>query len=518
MSDNKQGKSVVVVGAGFGGISAAAYLAQAGYDVTVYEKNSWVGGRARVLDRDGFRFDMGPSWYWMPDEHDRWFTDMGVRREDYYAIRRVDPSYKVYFGDSLPGEWRNEVTVPADFEAAKALFESYEPGAGAKLEAFVEQAKRKYEFAMSGFIYRNFYSPFDMMNGAFIRNLHRLNLFTSYRGLIERYFDHPYLRKILEFPVVFLGSFARRTPAVYTLMNYIDFGLGTWYPEGGFGKVVESMQKVAESKGARFVFNTEVTGIRSSNGEATSVFLRNECDEDEIVADAVVANADYPYVENELLQPADRSLPIEKWKNRTFAPAVLNYYVGFNRKLPFFAHHTFFFDTDWNDHFDAVYGDRRWPADPLFYLHIPSMTDPGCAPDGHEAMFILVPCALGLDDPDDLREHYYDLVMKRMERLTGEKLRDSVVFRETMSIREFSSDYNAYEGTAFGLGQTLFQTAYFRPMNKSKKLSNLYYAGHYTVPGTGTTMSMISGKLAAMRISTEHPHEGPGTPVGPGWG
>ncbi len=516
--NNSSGTHVAVIGSGFGGISAAAYLAQAGYAVTVYEKNSWVGGRARVLDRDGFRFDMGPSWYWMPAEHDRWFRDMGVRREDYYAIKRVDPSYKVYFGDSLPQEQRNEVTVPADFEGAKALFESYEKGAGEKLEAFIDQAQRKYDFAMSGFIYRNFNSLLDMMNGAVMKNLRQLNLFTTYRGLIERYFTHPYLKKILEFPVVFLGSFAGKTPAVYTLMNYIDFGLGTWYPDGGFGTVVASMRKVAESHGAKFVFNAEVTGIQSSEGRAVGISVRHDGEETAIPVDAVVANADYPYVENYLLDTGSRSLPLKKWKKKTFAPAVLNYYVGFNRKLPSLAHHTFFFDTDWNDHFDAVYGNRRWPADPLFYLHIPSITDPDCAPEGHEAMFILIPCALGLDDSDELREHYFNIVLDRIEKLSGEPLRDAIVFRETMSIREFKSDYNAYEGTAFGLGQTLFQTASFRPMNRSKKLANLYYAGHYTVPGTGTTMSMISGKLAAMRIGNEHPHGGPGTGVSPGWG
>ncbi len=494
---------IAVIGAGFGGISAAAYLAQDGYDVTVYEKNAWVGGRARVLERDGFRLDMGPSWYWMPDEHDRWFADMGVRRSDSYAIRRVDPSYKVYYGDSVPGESRNQVTVPADFAAAKRVFESYEPGAGNKLDTFVEQAKRKYDFAMSGFIYRNFDSPLAMVNGPLLKHFRSLHLLQSYRGLIRRSFSHPYLQKILEFPVVFLGSYATRTPAVYTLMNYIDFGLGTWYPEGGFGKVVESMQKVAESKGARFVFNAEARAIRTAGGRATSLVIRSDCDEDEIPVDAVVANADYVHVENELLEQRDRGMPIGKWRSRTFAPAVLNYYVGFNRKLPFFAHHTFFFDTDWDDHFDAVYGNRRWPADPLFYLHIPSVTDPGCAPEGHEAMFILVPCALGLDDRDELRERYFSRLMDRMERLTGESLRDSIVFRETMSIREFRKDYNAYEGTAFGLGQTLFQTAWFRPMNRSRKLGNLYYAGQYTVPGTGTTMSMISGKLAAMRIEAD---------------
>lgn len=501
--ENSSGKHVVVIGAGFGGISAAAYLANAGYKVTVYEKNSWVGGRARVLDRDGYRFDMGPSWYWMPSEHDQWFTDMGVRREDYYAIHRVDPSYKVYYGDSVPGEERNVLTVPADFEKAKALFEAYEPGAGAKLEAFIEQAKRKYDFAMSGFIYRNFSSPLDMVNGTLVKNAHRLNLFSSYRSLIRRSFSHPYLQKILEFPVVFLGSSAQSTPAVYTLMNYIDFGLGTWYPEGGFGAVVRAMQDVAESKGARFVFNTEVTRIHSEDGRATRVTVGSGSEQVDVTVDAVVANADYPFVENQLLAESDRSMPPKKWKKRTYAPAVLNFYLGFNRKLPTLEHHTFFFDTDWEDHFDAVYGNRRWPEDPLFYLHIPSKTDPACAPEGHEAMFVLVPCAIGLEDTDELRERYFNIVMDRIERLSGEKLRDAMVFRETMSIREFKADYNAHEGTAFGLGQTLFQTAWFRPMNRSRKLSNLYFAGHYTVPGTGTTMSMISGKLAAMRVGSE---------------
>jgi phytoene desaturase len=277
------------------------------------------------------------------------------------------------------------------------------------------------------------------------------------------------------------------------------------------------MKEVAEAKAARFVFNTEVTALRGVKNMIHEVMLRSGVDEDTAAADVVVANADYVHVENELLQQQHRSMPAGRWKKRTFAPAVLNYYVGFNRKLPFLAHHTFFFDTDWNDHFDAVYGRRRWPENPLFYLHIPSMTDPDVAPKGKEAMFILVPCALGLDDTDEVRERYFTLVMDRMEALTGESLRDAIEFRQTMSIREFKKDYNAFEGTAFGLGQTLFQTAYFRPPNRSPKAANLYYTGHYTVPGTGTTMSMISGKLAAMRIGIEWPGEGTGPPIGPGW-
>jgi len=262
---------------------------------------------------------------------------------------------------------------------------------------------------------------------------------------------------------------------------------------------------VAESKGARFVFNAEVTAIRGTGSSVSSLTVRTGSGVEEVRADAVVANADYPYVENSLLEPEHRSLPVKRWGRRTFAPGVLNFYVGLDKRLPAFAHHTFFFDTDWNDHFDSVYGRRRWPEEPLFYLHIPSITDPNCAPAGHEAVYILVPCAIGLDDTEERRQHYFNATIDRMERLSGESIRDHIVFQESMSLNDFIRDYHAYQGTAFGLGQTLTQTAFFRPANRSKRLGNLYYAGQFTVPGTGTTMSMISGKIAAMRIADEWP-------------
>ncbi len=494
-------KRVIIIGSGFGGISAAAYLARDGYDVTVLEKNGWVGGRARDLAKDGFRFDMGPSWYWMPEEHDRWFEEFGMPREQFYQIHRVDPSYRVYFGDSLPGESRNVVDVPADRAGARAVFEQYEPGAGAALDDYLSDCAGKYRIAMSSFIRRNFYSIFDFFNWTAIRNMRRLNLFQSYRGRIGRFFRHPYLRKILEFPVVFLGSSADRTPAVYTLMNHIDFELGTWYPEGGFSAVVRAMQSVAESQGATFLFNQEVIGIAVENGRAIAVEVRDGQGGKRMeAADIIVANADYPRVEQHLLPKKYQSVSDDRWDRATLAPAVINYYLGFNRRLDEFQHHTFFFDTSWEEHFDAVYNDPRWIDDPLFYLHVPSRTDRSCAPEGHEAVFLLIPVAPGLEDTDERREMYLSRALDRMEALTGKPLRDNLVFQQSMSLRDFYRDYHAYKGNAFGLGQTLFQTAWFRMANRSRKVSNLYYAGQYTVPGTGTTMSMISGAVVADRI------------------
>lgn len=494
-------KRVVVIGSGFGGISAAAYLARDGYDVTVLEKNGWVGGRARDLAREGYRFDMGPSWYWMPGEHDRWFSDFDMPRERFFSLHRVDPSYRVYFGESLPGESRNVVDVPADRAGARAIFEQYETGAGAALDRYLADCGEKFRIAMRSFIYRNFYTIFDFINWTAVRNLRRLNLFQSYARRIRRFFRHPYLQKILEFPVVFLGSRAARTPAIYTLMNHIDFDLGTWYPQGGFSAVVNAMRTVAETQGAQFRFGHEVKRIIVDSGRATAVEVESDSGETyREAADIVVANADYPHVEQHLLPPEYRSISDRRWENATLAPAVLNYYLGFDRRLNEFAHHTFFFDTDWDEHFDAVYDNPRWIEEPLFYLHVPSRTDGTCAPEGHEAVFLLIPVAPGLDETDARREYYLEHAFDRIEACTGRSLRKHLVFQESMSLRDFSRDYHAYKGNAFGLGQTLFQTAWFRMANRSRKIVNLYFSGQYTVPGTGTTMSMISGNVVAERI------------------
>ena len=497
-------KNVVVIGSGFGGLSTAAFLARDGYNVTVLEKNSWVGGRARVLEEDGFRFDMGPSWYWMPGEHDRWFEQFGVKREEYYAIKRVDPSYRVYFGDTLPGEKRTVVDMPADRAEAREVFDSFEPGSGEQLDRYLADCRGKYDFSMGKFIYKNYYSIFDFLNFTALSKLGTLNLTQSYGARVGRFFRHPYLRKMLEFPVVFLGGNARTTPAVYTLMNHIDFNLGTWYPEGGFGAVVEAMHNVAERQGARFHFSREVVKINVEHGIARSVVTVDpDGQESTVPADIIVANADYPWVETELLPPEYRSISEQQWERAKLAPSVLNFYLGFNRKLDEFSHHTFFFDADWDEHFDAVYDNPRWIEEPLFYLHVPSRTDSSCAPEHGEAVFLLIPAAPGLEDTPERRDYYFHSAMDRIAALTGRDLRPDLVFKEEMGITDFERDYRAYKGNAFGLGQTLFQTAWFRKANRSKKVKNLYYAGQYTVPGTGTTMSMISGEVASMRIKKE---------------
>lgn len=496
------GKKTIIIGAGFGGLSAAAYLARDGYDVTVIEKNSWTGGRAQVVEFRGYRFDMGPSWYWMPEEHDRWFSDLGFNRKDFYDITRVDPSYTVFFGTGASGDERRRIDVPADFDAACEVFDKTSKGAGEQLRRYIAQCGRKYRFAMDNFIYKNYRRVFDFINITSLKNLPTLNIFSNYRNMIRRYITHPDLQKILEFPVVFLGSSAKKTPAMYTLMNHIDFTLGTWYPDGGFSGVAEAMYKVCTKLGVKFRFETEVSELKNDGKRVTRV--RVEPDGEEIECDFVVANADYPHVELSLLNNEVRSITETGWRKKSLAPSVINYYVALDRTLDGLAHHTFFFDSDWDEHFDAVYGNPRWIERPLFYIHVPSVTDPHVAPEGGEVLYILIPSGCGLSTSPELRETYFRQTISRMEEHTGMDIHSHILEYRSYSLEDFTADYRAFQGTAFGLGQTMLQTAYFRPPNKSKRLSNLYYTGHYTVPGTGTTMSTISGRVVSQRLKEEH--------------
>lgn len=493
----------VVIGSGFGGLSAAAHLAHAGFRVTLLERNNWVGGRAKVISGGGFTFDTGPSWYWMPEEHDRWFRELGFDRRDFYSLTKLTPSYRIFFGDSEPGEPANIVDLPGDPEGSAALFDRYEPGAGDILREHLKEAQGKYELSMRNFVYKNYRSLRDMVNRQSLGNVGLLQMHRSFAGVVRSRFSHPFLRKILEFPVTFLGSAAERTPAVYTMLHYVDHVLGTWHPEGGYGRVAASMRQVCERLGVEFRLESEVTAIRSAAGKVERVEYRHRGATETLAADLVISDADYAQVELNLLSDHDRSISKKQWERKAISPTVMRFFLGFDKKLPFLKQHTFFFDTDWQKHFDAVYRNPGWVEKPLFYVHAPSVTDPSVAPAGHESFYVLIPFAPGLEDDAELAERYYNGVMDRIEELSGENLRKHQVFRQDIKISDFKQCCNAYKGAAFGLGQTLLQTAYFRPTNKSRKLDNLYYCGMYTTPGTGVTMSTISGVMTAQRILEE---------------
>ena len=483
-------KKAIVIGAGFSGLSAATHLAHAGVEVTVVEKNAQVGGRARTLESNGFKFDMGPSWYWMPDVFERYFNHFGKSVKDYYPLKRLDPSYKVFFG---PGD---AVEIPAKLEEVYALFESIEKGSSRWLKKFLKEAAYKYQVGITDLVYKPCFSIREFMQFSLLKGLLKMNVFQSFHASIRNYFKHPKLLSLLEFPVLFLGAMPKDTPALYSLMNHADIQLGTWYPMGGMHQVIEGMTTLAKSKGVIFKTGEKGEHLQVKNGKVQ----RFDTNKGVYQADYFVASADYHHVEQNLLDQPYRNYPESYWKKKTFAPSALIFYIGVNKKLRNLEHHNLFFDKDFEQHAIELYKEPSWPSNPLFYVSCVSKTDSTVAPEGNENLFVLIPVAPGLQDDESTREHYYEKVMDRLEERSGQQIREDVVFKKSYAHKDFIKDYHAYQGNAYGLANTLRQTAFFKPSMRNKKVTNLFYTGQLTVPGPGVPPAIISGQVAADQI------------------
>ena len=483
-------KKVIVIGSGFAGLSAACHLAKAGYNVQVLEKNDCAGGRARKMEVQGYHFDMGPSWYWMPEVFEQFFEQFGKKVSDYYELKRLDPAYKIVFGE---GE---ELAVPADMQALKELFEGYEPGSSAKLQQFLDEAEYKYKVGMGEFVQKPSLSILEFADLRVVRALFKLQMFSSIANHVEKLFKHPHLRELLKFPVLFLGATPEETPAMYSLMNYADLALGTWFPMGGMYQIVAAMVSLAEELGVEILLNEEVLNIEVSGKQVKAAITKNGRFE----ADIIVAGADYHHVDQKLLAPEYRNYSERYWDKRIMAPSSLLFYLGVNKPLDNLLHHNLFFDEDFKLHAQEIYKTPKWPTNPLFYACLASKTDPSCAPEGHENLFLLVPVAPELEDTEATREHYYNLVMDRLEALSGQEIRSAVDYKLSYAHKDFKKDYYAYKGNAYGLANTLSQTAILKPRLKNKKLNNFYYAGQLTTPGPGVPPSLISGEVVAREI------------------
>jgi phytoene desaturase len=492
--------TVLVIGSGFAGLSAASFLAKAGYAVTVLEKNAGPGGRASQLKDQGYVFDRGPSFYWMPEVFDSYFGEFGKKVSDYYKLTRLDPSYRVYWKDGF-------TDMPADYAALQKVFEELEPGSAAKLDKFLNEAHIKYEVGMGRFVHKPGLSITEFMNWETISGALKLQLLTSISKHIAHHFSHPKLRQLMEFPVLFLGALPQETPALYSLMNYADIKGGTWYPEGGMYAVVEAMYKLAVELGVAFKFNEAVQSLEiGKSPKGKSIITGAKTSTTTYYADVVVSGADYQFTETKLLPPAFRSYSNQYWESRVMAPSCLLYYVGLNKKLKSPIHHCLFFDEPFSVHGQEIYKDPKWPTAPLFYVSIASATDTAVAPPGHENLVLLIPIASGLTgDTEELRLQYLDMILARMEHHTGESVRESVVYTKTVAVQDFINDYNSFKGNAYGLANTLLQTAIFRPACRSKKLSNLFYTGQLTVPGPGVPPSLISGQVVANQVIRSFP-------------
>ncbi|MCW3112250.1 MAG: crtI [Segetibacter sp.] len=483
-------KKVAIIGSGFSGLSAACFMAKAGWDVSVIEKHAIPGGRARKMEAEGFTFDMGPSWYWMPDVFERFFNHFGHTVSDYYSLSRLNPSYRVYWT-------AGGVDIPADYTELQQLFENIEPGSANKLDAFLKEAEYKYKTGIQKLVLKPGLSIAEFIEWDVIAGIFRLDLFGSMKKHVASYFKDERLRELMEFPVLFLGALPQNTPALYSLMNYADMIGGTWFPKGGMYSVVEGMFRLAKELGVEFHFNENVVQLQVKG----KLVERLITERGEYEADVVIGSADYHHIESQLLDVQYRSYNEKYWESRVMAPGCLIYYVGLNKKLKNIKHHMLFFDASFKDHAEKIYTTKEWPEEPLFYVSVTSSTELSLAPAGCENLFFLVPVAPGLENDDEqLREHYFTKIVSRMEKHIGQSITEHIIYKKTYANSNFVNDYNSFKGNAYGLANTLSQTAILKPSIKSRKVKNLYYTGQLTVPGPGIPPSLISGEVVAKQV------------------
>ena len=482
-------EKIIVIGSGFAGLSAASFLAKSGCDVTVLEKHDQAGGRARKFQSEGFTFDMGPSWYWMPDVFDRYFKQFDKQVKDYYSLKRLSPSYRVFFE-------KGEMDVPASLNDLYQLFDEIEPGSSNYLKKFLDEAAYKYKVGIEELVYKPGQSLLEFADLKLLRGILKLDVFKPISKEIRSKFKDKRLIDLLEFPVLFLGAKPSKTPALYSLMNYADLVLGTWYPDGGMHKIVEGMFKLACEQGVTFEFEQNVTGFEYVDKRIASVNTEKKT----YPCDYVVSAADYHFTETKLLPKKYQSYSSEYWDKRVMAPSSLIFYLGIDKKLSGLLHHNLFFDEDFEMHSSEIYDNPQWPKAPQFYLSCTSLTDENVAPEGKENLFVLIPVAPDLVETEQTRERYFQMIMDRIEKRIGIDIRQHIVFKRSYAHKEFIEDYNSFKGNAYGLANTLKQTAILKPSIKSKKLKNLYFTGQLTVPGPGVPPSLISGEVVANEL------------------
>jgi phytoene desaturase len=481
---------IVIIGSGFSSLSAACYLAKYGYDVSLFEKNSTVGGRARQLKKEGFTFDIGPSWYWMPDVFEKFFNDFSKSTKDFYELDKLSPAYKIFFSDDV-------ITIGDTMDKICEEFERIEAGSSKPLRKFIAKAQDNYDIAINKIVLKPGLSPLELVTKDTIMRVDQF--FKTISSEVRKNFKNPKLISTLEFPVLFLGAKPSKTPSFYSFMNFADFGLGTWHPKGGMYEVIKAMRALAESLGVTFETNANVEKITVKDGKATGIIVNGN----EITADYVLSGADYSHSET-LLDKPYRQYSDAYWDKKIFAPSSLLFYVGFDKKLKNVEHHNLFFDTDFEAHAEDIYDHPKWPDQPLFYVNFPSITDKSMAPDNCETGFFLIPIAPDLEDTEALRQKYFDLIIDRFEKKTLQDVKKNIIFKESFCVKDFKEQYNSYKGNAYGLANTLLQTAFLRPNLQSKKVKNLYFTGQLTVPGPGVPPALISGKLAADLIQKDH--------------
>ncbi|MBD3408367.1 MAG: phytoene desaturase [Candidatus Lokiarchaeota archaeon] len=484
---------VKVIGAGVGGLATAALLAKQGHNVTVLEKNKEPGGRARIWNTDGFTFDMGPSWYLMPDVFEHYFDLFGRTVKDFYELVRLDPSYRFFFpNDEI-------IDISADLKENMELFDQLEEDGAKKFQRYLKQSQDKYEYLLDGLMYEDLSGLRSMLSPKLMAAGWKLSILSNMDKLIRKYFDDERVQKILQYTIVFLGGNPKNTPALYSMISHIDYNLGVWYPLGGMGKIVDGLVSLTEEFNGTIKYNTEVANLEILDNKVRQIFTNNGT----IEADLVVVNADYPHVEINYLPDDFQTYDKGYWEKKTIAPSAYVMYVGLDKTIDTLTHHNVILDHDWVEHFEQIFEDPQWPEKPAYYLCCTSKSDDSVAPPGHENIFVTVPISPGIEDTPEIRESYFDKMIEHMEKVLKTDIRDAIKVKRIFTLDDFSQDYNAYRGTAVGLTHSFWQSAFFRPSHKSKKVDNLYYVGQYTHPGIGVPMALISAEIVADLIKEE---------------
>lgn len=479
-------KKATVLGAGISGLAAAATLAKHGNEVEVFDNHPSAGGRCRTLESGGFKFDMGPSWYWMPDVMERFFQKFNKSTADYFDLIQLDPGFRVFYSKN------DFLDIPADVNQQKALFDSIEPGAGEMLTSVLADAKIKYDVGVNNLVYKKSDSVFEFFSVSLFIKMIKMGAVKSFHSYIRKYFKDPRLIALMEFPILFLGGTAKSTPSLYSLMNYSCFEQGTFYPKGGFNKLSEAMYTLCIEQGVNFNFNQSIEDVGVASRLINTVGRTS--------TDGLISSIDYHHFDQHILKNGSKNYEKKYWNEQVMSPSALIFYLGVKGKVNRLTHHNLFFDENFDQHAEEIYNDPKWPEKPLFYVCCPSKTDDSVAPASDENLFVLMPLAAGLQDDDELRDKYFEKLMARLEHITGESISDRITYKKSYCIKDFKQDYNSYKGNAYGLANTLKQTAFMRPKMRNKKIKNLFYCGQLTVPGPGVPPSIISGQVAAAQL------------------
>ena len=491
----KSQPSALVIGAGLGGIAAAARLARSGYQVTVLEKNDHPGGRCDQLVREGHRFDLGPTLFLMPEVFAETYAALGENMQDHLDLRRIDPTYRIRFADGL------QLALTGDLNAMQTQLEAIEPGSFEALLRYLAEGSLHYHTSLERFVGRNFYNLFDYFSLQNLPLLFKLKALVKHYDHIGHFFQDPHLKAAFTFQNMYLGLSPYDAPATYSLLQYTELAGGVWFPLGGLYRTVESLVAIAEALGVRFLYNTPVKSIDVMGNQARGVTLQDGC---QILADLVVANADLPYVYDQLLpaEPAARSL-----ERKRYTSSAIMFYWGVDRVVPQLDVHNVFLADDYRGSFERIFHDHTLPDQPSFYVHAPARVDPSAAPDGQDTLFVLVPVGHLAQDQDwsELRQRARRAVLERLAAAGMPDLADHLKFEIPFTPQTWQTRYNLAKGAAFGLSHNFWQVGYLRPHNRHARYNNLYFVGSSTHPGTGLPMVLLSARLTVERILKEMP-------------